>query len=259
MREQVLVRRVVLVDQELVREVEADAAKRVAGARRLRDVHAAVAVLRQPQAHPLQHGRILLQRRQIFVVDDRRRHVPGRIDGDELHRLRQFGRRLLAGLAGDDARGPGLRAVVHHPQREVRNVQHHVGVAELRLAELARQPAPALHVGDAPDRSCGRASGCSSRGCVWLSSTPVAFRSASDWNLRTAAATVSSYCVLSAFSRDAKPRAQLRHARIFHHRHGLLGVLRVLDELQRRAFVDLRRRASPTVPRSSASLAFSAL
>ena len=40
---------------------------------------------------------------------------------------------------------------------------------------------------------------------VCVSSTPVTFRSVSDWNLRTAAATVSSYWVLSAFSRDAKP------------------------------------------------------
>jgi len=42
--EQVLVRRVVLIDQELVREVEADAAERVGFAGRLRDVDAAVAV-----------------------------------------------------------------------------------------------------------------------------------------------------------------------------------------------------------------------
>ena len=47
MGEQVLVRRVVLIDQELVREVEADAAERVAVARRLRDVDRAVGVLRR--------------------------------------------------------------------------------------------------------------------------------------------------------------------------------------------------------------------
>ena len=48
MREQVLVRRVVLIDQEPVREVEADAAERIGFARRLRDVHAAVAVVARP-------------------------------------------------------------------------------------------------------------------------------------------------------------------------------------------------------------------
>ena len=34
-------------------------------------------------------------------------------------------------------------AVLHHPQRVVRDVQHDVGIAE-----IARQPAPALHIGD---------------------------------------------------------------------------------------------------------------
>ena len=142
MREQVLVRRVVLIDQELVREIEADAAERVGLARRLRDVHAAVRPLLQLQAHALEHGRILLQRRQVFVVDDRRRHVPGRVDGDVLHRLREE-RRRRAGLADHHARLPDRRAVVVDAQREVRDVQH-----DMRLAEVARHPAPALHVGD---------------------------------------------------------------------------------------------------------------
>ena len=103
MCKQMLVRRVVLVDQERIREVEADAAERVAFARRLGNVHAAVAVALQLETHALQHGRILLQGRQIFVVDDRRRHVPGRVDGDELHRLRQK-RRGVDGLADDNTR-----------------------------------------------------------------------------------------------------------------------------------------------------------
>ena len=110
--EQVLVRRVVLIDQELVGEVEAHAAERVGLAGRLRDVHAAVLVLRQVEAHPLEHGRILLQGRQIFVVDDRRRHVPGRVDGDVFHRLRQKRGRMDAGLADHDARLPDRGAMV---------------------------------------------------------------------------------------------------------------------------------------------------
>ena len=36
---------------------------------------------------------ILRQRRQVFVLHDRRRHVPGRVDGDELHRLGEQRRR----------------------------------------------------------------------------------------------------------------------------------------------------------------------
>ena len=50
---------------------------------------------------------------------------------------------LVAGLAAHDLGLPHLRAVLHHPQGEVGNVDHHVGVAE-----VARQPAPALHVGE---------------------------------------------------------------------------------------------------------------
>ena len=45
MREQVLVRRVVLVDQEAVGEVEPHPTERVVVARRLRDVHCAVAIV----------------------------------------------------------------------------------------------------------------------------------------------------------------------------------------------------------------------
>ena len=85
---------------------------------------------------------ILRQRRQIFIVHDRGRHVPGRIDRDVFHGLAQQ-RRLHAGLADHDPGGPDLGAVVHHLEREVRLVDEHMGVAE-----IARIPAPALHVGD---------------------------------------------------------------------------------------------------------------
>src|ERR1035437_6547731 len=54
--EQVFVRRVVLVDQELVGEVEADAAERIAGAWRLRNVYGAVGVLSQFQADAIEGG-----------------------------------------------------------------------------------------------------------------------------------------------------------------------------------------------------------
>ena len=58
--EQMLVRGIVLIDQELVREIEADPAERIGFAGRLRDMNAAVAAVFQPQPHALQHGRILL-------------------------------------------------------------------------------------------------------------------------------------------------------------------------------------------------------
>src|SRR5262249_3458613 len=52
-------------------------------------------------------------------------------------------RRRHVRLADDDAGGPDLGAVVHHLEREVRQVDHDVS-----LAEVARIPAPALHIGD---------------------------------------------------------------------------------------------------------------
>ena len=57
MREQLLVRRVVLIDQEAVREIEADAAERIALARRLEDADRAVLVAADLQADPRQRAR----------------------------------------------------------------------------------------------------------------------------------------------------------------------------------------------------------
>ena len=69
-REQVLLRCVVLIDKELVGEVEADAAERVAGAGRLRDVDGAVCVLGYLKSDAVECLRIPLQRGQIFVLND---------------------------------------------------------------------------------------------------------------------------------------------------------------------------------------------
>ena len=121
----ILVRGVVLIHQETVGEVEANASQRVARTRRLpnRDAAAAVAYA---QPHAGKHGGILRQRRQILVMYDGRRYVPGRIDGDEFHRFAQE-RRRHAGLADDDAGGPHLRALMHHLEREVRLIDDHMG------------------------------------------------------------------------------------------------------------------------------------
>ena len=179
----------------------------------------------QPQAHALQHGRVLLQRRQIFVVDDRGRHVPGRIDGDELHRLRQQRRRLVARLAGDDAGGPDRRAVLHHLEREVRDVEDHIGVAERRRAELARQPAPALHVDDhvvdlaVALRAVDRLDGPRRR------ARRSALRSALRLELAHGGGDLRVVLGVVGVFGDAELRAQLRHARIFRRdRRLLLGV-----------------------------------
>ena len=71
MGEQVLVRRVVLVHQELVGEVEADAAERVAVARRLPDAHGAVRILLDLEADALHRLRILRSagRYSFWMID----------------------------------------------------------------------------------------------------------------------------------------------------------------------------------------------
>ena len=66
------------------------------------DVEAVHAVVLDPQPHAGEYGRVLRQGRQIFVVNDRRRHVPGRVDSDVFH-LGTEHRRLHARLADDDA------------------------------------------------------------------------------------------------------------------------------------------------------------
>ena len=208
-------------------------------------------ILHQVEAHPLEHGRILLQRGQVFVVDDRRRHVPGRVDGDVLHRLRQE-RRRRAGLADHDARRPDRRVVVVDAQREVRDVQHHMG-----LAEIARHPAPALHVGHDDDVVALVA--LAVEGVDRLLRQPAGRRQALlllELRDRVGERLVVEQIV--AHRRQAEPLAQQRHALVLHQ-HGLPGAL-VGGEFEHRTACDLRRaRASPFRPRASASFLRSAL
>ena len=82
--EQVLVRRVVLIDQELVREVEADAAERVGLTRRLRNVDAAVtAALVYLVAHACYKG-------ALFLVAGAIDHETGTRDLQRLSGLSRF-------------------------------------------------------------------------------------------------------------------------------------------------------------------------
>ncbi len=191
------------------------------------------------QPHAFQHGRVLLQRRQVLVVDDRRRHVPGRVDRDELHGLRQQRRRMDAGLAGHYPGGPDLSAVLHHLERIVGDVEDDIGVADRGRAEVARQPAPALHVDE------------------HRVDLPVAFRVVDgldgpfvqhaggleiDAFLEFAHGLGDLGVVMgvAGIFGDAELGAQLRHARIFHRDRGLL--LAAGREFQRRAIGDLDRR-----------------
>src|SRR5512139_1256322 len=128
-----------LINQKLVGEVEADAAERVAGARWLPDVDGSILVLSYLQADAIECLRVRLQRRQIFVLDDRGRHIPGRIDGDELH-ISAHHRRRLARLPGYDLGVPvRLAIVVENPlyDDEVRALTRHEAVLPLPSAQAS--------------------------------------------------------------------------------------------------------------------------
>src|SRR6516225_6774543 len=84
-RKQILVRRVMLVDQELVREIEADTTERVGSARWLPNMDATVAGVVDFQTNTIECPRIFLQRWKVLFFDDRLGHVPGWVDGDEFH------------------------------------------------------------------------------------------------------------------------------------------------------------------------------
>src|SRR5262249_27553364 len=106
-----------------------------------RDLYLAVDAF---HAHPHARQRAGLSRlrRQVLVPNDRRRHLPGRVDGDGIHLLRQQ-RARHARLADHNARGPHLPSVVDHLEGEVGLVDLHT-----RFADVAVVPAPAFHVGD---------------------------------------------------------------------------------------------------------------
>ena len=84
------------------------------------------------------------------MIDNRRRHVPSRIDGDEFH-IRRHDRRRHFRLADHDPGHPHQFVVVHHPQCEVGQINDDISVGK-----LVRHPAPALHIGeDDVDRLVG--------------------------------------------------------------------------------------------------------
>ena len=116
------------------------------------------------------------------------------------------------GLADHDARLPDLVAVVHDLEREVRDVQH-----DMRLAEVARHPAPALHIGeDGIDRVLAAARLAAtppllSARRVAGPTEPSASSPALSWKLFTASTTCLSYLV-EVWSADLEPLAQQGHA-----------------------------------------------
>ena len=96
-----------------------------------------------------------------------------------------------ARLAGDDLGRPHRLAVLDDLQRVVGDVEDDVGVVELRLAErrgIQRQRSMLTRTVSIWRSRFGEFIALT----VWLLRTPVASRPARFWNLRTAAATVSS-------------------------------------------------------------------
>ena len=55
---------------------------------------------------------------------------------------------MNTGLAGHDPRGPDLRAILHHLERIIGDVENDIGVTDRGRAKVAWQPAPTLHIDD---------------------------------------------------------------------------------------------------------------
>jgi hypothetical protein len=79
---QIFVWRVVLIDQELIRKIEAHPAKCIPIARWLIYSDRAVAVSANSQANAREGSRISGESRKVFVSDNGRRYIPRRIERD---------------------------------------------------------------------------------------------------------------------------------------------------------------------------------
>src|SRR6476620_58855 len=103
---QIFVRRIVLINQELIWKIEAHAPKCITVARWLIYSDRAVAVAANSQSDPRERGWISGESRKIFVSDSRRWYIPRRIERDVLYRLCQQGSCVLPGLTDNNARRP---------------------------------------------------------------------------------------------------------------------------------------------------------
>ena len=148
---------------------------------------------------------------------------------------------MVARLSGHHPGGPDRRTALHHPQRIVGYVENDIGVVERRRAELARQPAPALHVDDhgidgaIVFRTVDRLDGALVEHAGWFQIGAVLELAHRFGNLGIVTGVVG---ILG----DAELGAQLRHARIFHHDLGLLLAARGRI-FQRRTIGDLKHRS----------------
>ena len=153
---------------------------------------------------------------------------------------RQQRRGMDAGLSGDHLGGPDLRAVLHHLERIVGDVENDIGVADRGRAELARQPAPAFHVDDhGVDLAVALRAVDGPDGPVVEHAGGLEVGAFLEFahGLGDLGIVMGVVGVLG----DAELGAQLRHARIFHLDRGLLLAAR-RREFQRRSFRDLDDR-----------------
>ncbi len=147
----------------------------------------------------------------------------------------------MPGLPGHHLGGPDLGAVLHHLECIIRDVEDDIGVADRGRAEVARQPAPALHVDDhGVDLPVALRAVDRLDGPVVQHAGRLEFGAFLEFahGLGDLGVVMGVVGVLG----DAELGAQLRHAGIFHRDRGLLLAAR-RREFQRRAVLDLDHRS----------------
>ncbi len=147
----------------------------------------------------------------------------------------------MSRLSGHHPGGPDLRAVLHHLERKVRDVENDIGVADRGRAELARQPAPAFHVDDhGVDLAVALRAVDGLDGPVVEHAGGLEFGAFLEFahGLGDLGVVTGVVGILG----DAELGAQLRHARIFHRDRGLL-LAACRREFERRSVRDLDHRS----------------
>ena len=141
MREKALLRGVVQIHLELVREIELDPAQSIRCSRRLNDVDIAVAAALHLEPHPREDQRSLSYcGSSSFWMIDCGTYQDG-LTITVFIEAESSGVGVC-GLPATILVRQNQAAVLDDAQRVVRHIDHHVGAAE-----IAWQPAPALHIG----------------------------------------------------------------------------------------------------------------
>ena len=145
-------------------------------------------------------------------------------------------------FAGDHPGIPDLRAVVHHLERVVGDVENDVGITERGRAELARQPAPAFHIDDhGIDLAVALRAVERPDGAIVQNAGGFEFGSFLEFTDRLRDPGVVMGAV--GIFRNAELGPHLRHTRIFYRGHTLFLAARRY-EIERRTFRDLNDRST---------------